>query len=93
MYRGEAWRVQLPINKSDLQRACRPVLVISNNAFNKYSSVITYIQVITRSHKRKDLQTHVDVISDMDIENTILYEQILTVSRMDDIQKLLYKLD
>lgn len=92
IYRGEVWVAELPHNKSCIQGGCRPVLVISNNACNKYSSVVTVVPVTTKSNKRKDLPTHVDIISDMDEINTILCEQILTVDR-NNIRKLLYKLD
>lgn len=92
VYRGEVWIAELPLNQSNIQGGRRPILVISNNACNKYSTVITAIPLTTKKNKRKDLPTHVDIISDTGVENTVLCEQLLTVSRMD-IQKFLYRLD
>jgi len=93
VYRGEVWIAELPITKSSIQGGCRPILVISNNACNKYSTVITAIPLTTKGDKKKDLPTHVDIIiGEGGIKCTILCEQLLTISRMD-VQKLLYKLD
>ena len=92
VYRGEVWYAELPKFDTSVQGGGRPVLVISNNACNKYSSVITVVPITTKSNKRKDLPTHVKVTSDEGIENTVLCEQVLSIDRRL-VKKLLYKLN
>ena len=56
--RYEIWQAELPfIENSHVQHGCRPVIVVSNNAANSYSPVITVVPLTTRIGKKR-LPTH-----------------------------------
>ena len=54
VYRGEVWIAELPYDKTCIQGGCRPVLVISNNACNKYfNDIKSVIYILYFKSSRK----------------------------------------
>lgn len=83
--RGDIWYIGLPDDEQtecSLQHSGRPAIIVSNDACNKYSSVIEVVYLTTR--KKKWLPTHV-VITSASKTSTALCEQITSVT----IDKLL----
>ena len=83
--RGDIWYIGLPdadLEESSLQHSGRPAIIVSNDACNKYSSVLEVVYLTTR--KKKWLPTHV-IITSSSKPSTALCEQISSVT----IDKLL----
>lgn len=58
---GEIYYAKLPIQiNSSVQQGIRPVLVVSNNKNNYYSTVISVVPLTSSKHKH-DLPTHVNI--------------------------------
>ena len=78
--RGEVWFGSLPQVAGSIQYGARPLLVISNDYCNKYSSVITVIP-LTSVNKKKNQPTHI-FIKHIDLKTSIVMcEQIITIPK------------
>ena len=78
--RGEVWYAELPKVGDSIQYGARPVLIISNDYCNKYSSVITVIP-LTSVHKKKKQPTHI-YIQHTELKGSVaICEQIITISK------------
>ncbi len=81
MKRFEIWMAELPAEAgSHVQQGVRPVVVVSNDAANRYSPVVTVVPLT--SQRKKPLPTHV-VIRDHGLKkiSTALCEQVTSVDR------------
>ena len=79
--RFEIWFAELPsITDSHVQQGVRPVLVVSNNKANTYSSVVTVVPFTTKDKPK--LPTHVPLLGHgLPRSSTALCEQILSVDK------------
>jgi mRNA interferase MazF len=64
-----------------VQQGHRPVLIISNNLNNKYSSVVTVVPITSKP--KTELPVHVDIpgVTNKNKKNTVLCEQISTIPK------------
>ncbi|MBQ9632931.1 MAG: type II toxin-antitoxin system PemK/MazF family toxin [Lachnospiraceae bacterium] len=89
VHRGEVWYADLGrFDNTSVQRGCRPVLIISNDASNEKSGMVTVLPMTTKM-KKTWYPSHVP-IGDADIKHRvsgqlqpslILVEQIRTVDK------------
>lgn len=83
-WRGDVVYADLGKRVGSEQSGCRPVLIVQNNAGNRYSSTII-VAPITSSSKKKTLPTHVQLggVPGMKkaIPSQILLEQIMTIDK------------
>lgn len=79
---GDIYFAELPeIAGTSVQHGRRPVIVVSNNRNNKYSSLVTVVPLTSRITKAK-LPTHVLVEGyGLSTPSLMLGEQILTIDR------------
>ena len=88
--RGEVVLANLePIAGSE-QGGIRPVLIIQNNIYNKYSPV-TIVAAITSKKFSKEFPTNVLLLkkeSGLDKDSTILLNQIRTIDKLRLIKKM-----
>lgn len=80
--RGEIYYAELnPVIGSE-QGGTRPVLIISNNTGNRYSSTVIIAAITSRQTKNK-LPTHYDLngVSGLPADSIVLLEQIRTVDK------------
>lgn len=90
--RGQVWW-QRPTNGktvNGVQNDGRPVVIISNNAANRFSTAITVVPLTTAV--KKDLPTHIKVLMEDGKISTVLGEQIRTVS-VETLDKYIGTLD
>ncbi|HBI60885.1 MAG TPA: growth inhibitor PemK [Lachnospiraceae bacterium] len=81
-------RLEKDEKNGSLQYGIRPVVVVSNNAANKFSPIITILP-ITSSKTKKKIPTHVDVKDcGLSKQSTILAEQIISISKTNLIHKM-----
>ena len=60
--RGDILYADLGVQyQGSMQGGMRPVVVVSNNMANKYSTVITVVPLSTKINKKRNLPTHVFV--------------------------------
>ncbi len=81
MKKNEIWLTDLPASENcHVQHGYRPVLIVSNDIANRYSSVITVVPLTSRA--KKPLSTHV-YLCDHGLNNpsTALCEQIMTIDK------------
>ena len=79
--RGDVFYANLPDVGGSVQKGERPVIIISNNIGNLCSEIVMVIPLTTSSNK-KHLPTHVKIINNVKLRNSIvLCEQILTISQ------------
>lgn len=58
--RGDILYADLGVQyQGSMQGGMRPVVVISNNRANRYSTVLTVVPLSTRIYKKQNLPTHV----------------------------------
>ena len=77
--RGQVWwQKPAPIRQPGIQSDGRPVVIISNNAGNRFSPAITVIPFTTAD--KKPLPTHVKVLMEDGKVSTVLCEQLRTIS-------------
>lgn len=76
---------------TSIQGGLRPVVVVSNNKANTYSTVLTVVPLTTRIHKKTYLPTHVFIhkneMSGLNPHGMILAEQLTSVDLKDVIEK------
>jgi len=89
IHRGAVFYVNLGDAKdfpsSSIQRGVRPAVVISNNACNKHSSVITVLSFSSRSTKA-NIPTHVAISSTesgLKRDSIVLCEQPISIDKKD----------
>ena len=92
--RFEIWYAELPtLEDSSVIRGRRPVILISNNAANTYSSVVTVIPITSRICKQQ-LPTHVFLSGFGLAKSSIaLCEQVMAVDKARLIKKIGYVTD
>lgn len=79
----EIWMAELPDMGKDshIQQGIRPVVIVSNDAANTYSPVVTVVPLTTRRHKKR-LPTHAKLKGyGLVGTNLLLAEQIITIDR------------
>lgn len=80
----DIWMASLPSNNGSIQNGHRPVLIISNNKNNKYSTVVNVIPMTTKMNKRH-LPCHVSIWDykrfGLYAPSTIMVEQITTIPK------------
>lgn len=96
MRKGEIYMADLGEDEGSLQAGIRPVIIVSNNAANEHSPVITVIPMTTKSKKR--LPTHVCVQNcGLAKPSMALAEQITSINKsqitkkMGSIQQTIYE--
>lgn len=79
--RGDIWLAELPEGIGSIQGGIRPVVIISNNLNNSFSTTVT-VACITSQCKRPDIPTHVMISSPfLQMDSEVLLEQIMTVNK------------
>lgn len=83
--RGQVWYTELKDmgEESSIQKGHRPVIVVSNNKNNKFSSVIQVVS-LTSSKTKAVLPTHVKVKSNniwAKEDSIVLCEQIISIDK------------
>lgn len=78
--RGQIWFANLPNQGNSVQYGTRPVLVISNNACNKHSSIITVIP-LTSVEKKSSQPTHIYITHKNLKHSVAMCEQIISISK------------
>ena len=78
--RGQVWwQKPSAIKQPGIQNDGRPVIIISNNAYNRFSPAITVVPLTTAD--KKPLPTHVKMMmEDGKTISTVLCEQLRTIS-------------
>ena len=77
--RGQVWwQKSTLIRQPGIQNDGRPVIIISNNACNRFSPAITVIPLTTAD--KKPLPTHVKILMEDSKISTALCEQLRTIS-------------
>lgn len=87
MRKGDIYMADLGEDEGSIQAGKRPVIIVSNDAANKFSPVITIIPMTTK--RKKKLPTHV-YIQDcgLSMPSLALAEQITTINKSHFIQKI-----
>jgi len=79
--RGDIWLAELPDGVGSIQGGIRPVVIISNNLNNSFSTTVT-VACVTSQCKRPDIPTHVMISSPfLQMDSEVLLEQIMTVNK------------
>lgn len=83
--RGDVLYVDLGIHTNDsIQGGRRPVVVVSNNLNNRFSSVYTVVPLTTKIQEKKKLPTHVYIKSvenyGIEQDSLALCEQVTIIS-------------
>lgn len=82
----EIWMADLGERSGSLQSGRRPVLIVSNDKNNKYSSVLNVIPMTTKMNKR-NLPCHVEIYDyekfGLNAPSTIMVEQLTVVDKKD----------
>lgn len=75
--------------QGSVQGGTRPVIVISNNRANKYSTVITVVPLSSHISKKRNLPTHVFVSAyrstGLNVHSMALCEQVMSVDKVQII--------
>lgn len=88
--RGDVIYVDLGAKyRGSVQGGIRPVVVISNNRANKYSTVITVVPLSSHISKKRNLSAHVFVsayrCSGLSMHSLALCEQVMSVDKLQVI--------
>lgn len=82
----EIWMADLGERNGSLQSGRRPVLVVSNDKNNRYSSVLNVIPMTTKMNKR-NLPCHVKIYNyerfGLNAPSTIMVEQLTVIDKND----------
>ena len=82
----EIWMADLGERSGSLQSGRRPVLIVSNDKNNRYSSVLNVIPMTTKMNKR-NLPCHVEIYDyekfGLNAPSTIMVEQLTVVYKKD----------
>jgi len=86
--RGDIWLAELPERIGSVQSGIRPVIIISNNLGNSFSTTVT-VACVTSQCKKPDIPTHVSINSlFLQKDSQVLLEQILTVDKTQLINRI-----
>ena len=93
--RGDIWMVDfgLPEDNDDhLQHSIRPVVIVSNNRANEYSTVLHAVPLTSKVRKKRYLPTHVFIngfqAEGLDMHSMALCEQLCCVRDRNLIRKI-----
>ena len=82
----EIWMADLGERSGSLQSGRRPVLIVSNDKNNRYSSVLNVIPMTTKMNKR-NLPCHVEIYDyekfGLNAPSTIMVEQLTVIDKKD----------
>ncbi len=78
---GGIYLADLGERKGFIQGGIRPVVVISNQANNKFAPIVNVLPITSRT--KTDIPVHVSITEESGLlsESTILTEQILTINK------------
>lgn len=78
--RGDIYYAEIPCGEGSVYYGLRPILVVSNNANNTYSSTVTAIPLTSK--KKTHLPTHVMVPAGngLKVDSTVMCENICNYS-------------
>ena len=92
MRRFEIYLAKLPSNNGHSQSGTRPVVVISNDAANTYSPLVSVIPLTTRN--KKPLPTHVALTATgLHKPSTALCENVMPLDKQFMIKRIGYVWD
>lgn len=80
MTRGEVYWMNIYSSVEHVNDGTRPVVVVSNDACNRFSPTIHVVPLTTKP--KKNMPTHVSVIVN-NTKNTVLCEHIMLANRTD----------
>ena len=87
----EIWMADLGERSGSLQSGRRPVLIVSNDKNNRYSSVLNVIPMTTKMNKR-NLPCHVEIYDyekfGLNAPSTIMVEQLTVVDKKDPMFRI-----
>lgn len=75
--RGDVFFADIPPTTENVQYGIRPVLILSNEKANYFSTIITICPISTKA--KRNLATHVQI--ELDETSYVLCEQILTINK------------
>lgn len=79
IHRGEIYYMSFQQQTGSEQFGARPVIVVSNEACNKFSSIVTIVPITSK--QKKQLPTHVELSeATLPIKGTVLCEHVQSVS-------------
>ncbi|MCI8508474.1 MAG: type II toxin-antitoxin system PemK/MazF family toxin [Lachnospiraceae bacterium] len=94
--RGDILFANLGRYQGSVQGGNRPVVVISNNRVNRYSTVITVVPLSTKVGKKKNLPTHVFVpassVGGPEHDSIALCEQVISLD-VENVQERIGRLE
>jgi mRNA interferase MazF len=87
---GEIWMANLGLKENSIQNGYRPVLVISNNKNNFYSSVVTVIPITSKRKKYLPVHIKLERYAEYGLTktSTILAEQMTAIPVVDLEKKI-----
>lgn len=81
--RGEIWMCHLNSKDGSVQNGYRPVLILSNNKNNTYSTTLNVVPITSKMNKRK-LPVHIELRNyweyGLKVPSTLMLEQITTIN-------------
>lgn len=83
MKRGEIYWIEIQSNVEHLNNGFRPVLIVSNNKCNEFSSCISVVPLTTAM--KKPIPTHVNFLLNRRW-NTTLCEQVFIANKCDILE-------
>jgi len=87
VHRGEVWWTDLGQTKGSEQGGVRPVLVVSNDKCNRFSTTVTVVPLTTKN--KTNIPTHVPMEAEyLKGVNIALVEQITTIDKVRLIEVL-----
>jgi len=82
---GEIWLANLISKENSIQNGYRPVLIVSNNKNNLYSSIVTVIPITSKRKKYLPVHIRLDNYAEYGLKapSTLLAEQMTSISVAD----------
>lgn len=80
MKRGDVYWVDICNNVEHMNQGRRPVLIVSNNKCNEYSTCIHILPLTTE--KKKPMPTHISFMME-GVKNTALCEQVALINKSE----------
>jgi mRNA interferase MazF len=93
--RGEVYLAELKPVRGSEQDGCRPVLIVSRDAINRYSSIVIAVPFTDKKNKSKTYPSHVSFARDqggLTMDSIALCEQVRAIS-LDRLVKKLGQID
>lgn len=87
---GDVWWVTIPNAIGSQQGGTRPMLVVSNNQYNKYSSTITACSITSKINKWSPVHIFIskEDIKGLHQDSLVLLEKIWDINKSQLIQKI-----